>query len=82
MTELILYSKRSDYSNDTFTHIKKCPYFSEMKKMSSNLNAKYDIENTMTKTNALVGVVNGISNILRQYSVDNTIKKEIPGGPG
>jgi len=77
MTELILYSKRSDYSNDTFTHIKKCPYFSEMKKMSSNLNAKYDIENTMTKTNALVGVVNGISNILRQYSVDNTIKKEI-----
>ena len=77
MTELILYSKRSDYSNDTFTHIKKCPYFSEMKKMSSSLNTKYDIENTMTKTNALVGVVNGVSNILRQFSVDNTVKREI-----
>ncbi len=77
MTELLLYSKRSDYSSDAFIHIKKCPYFSEMKKMAAGLNSKYDIESTMTKTNALVGVVNGVSNILRQFSVDNTIKKEI-----
>jgi len=54
MTELILYSKRSDYSNDTFTHIKKCPYFSEMKKMSSNLNAKYDILSIREKFVALM----------------------------
>lgn len=77
MTELVLYSKRSDYSTDTFIHLKKCPYFIEMKKRAENLNQKYGIDGSLVKTNALVGVINGISNVLRQYTVDNSIKKEM-----
>lgn len=77
MTELVLYSKRSDYSSDTFIHLKKCPYFVEMKKRAEGLNQKYGIDGSLVKTNALVGVINGISNVLRQYTVDNAIKKEM-----
>lgn len=77
MTELVLYSKRSDYSTDTFIHLKKCPYFIEMKKRAEGLNLKYGIDGSLVKTNALVGIINGVSNVLRQYTVDNTLKKEM-----
>lgn len=76
-SEIILYSKRSDYSSDTFIHLKKCPYVNELIKQGSIVNKKYDIENTSVKSNALISSLNGISNILRSYSVDNTLKREI-----
>lgn len=77
LSEIIIFSKRSDYSSETFQHIKKCPYIKEMMKEGVNLNKKYDISGINIKSNALVGILNGISNILRMYVVDNSIKLEI-----
>ena len=40
-------------------------------------NNKYDIDNTNVKSNALISSISGISNILRSYTIDNSLKKEI-----
>ena len=76
-SEIILYSKRSDYSSDTFVHLKKCPYVNELIKQGAIINNKYDIDNTNVKSNALISSISGISNILRSYTIDNSLKKEI-----
>ena len=77
MSELLVYSQRNDYNEDTFIHLKKCPYVIEMKKMAEDLNVKYKINDTNIKNNALIGIVNGLSNIIRLFTVENTLKKEI-----
>lgn len=77
---LILYSKRSESElNDAEAtqFFKNCPYIVEMRKSSMIIHDKLNIAATSTKTNSLIAQLNGISNVLRQYSVDNSLKTEI-----
>lgn len=77
---LILYSKRSDYEfrdTEAIEFFKSCPYIVEMRKSSILINEKLNITATSTKSNTLIAQMNGFSNILRQFSVDNTLKTEM-----
>lgn len=77
---LILYAKRSNHEyNDLeeLAFIKNCPYIVEMRKSSILINEKLNLSATSSKSNALIAQINGISNVLRQYSVDNSLKNEI-----
>ena len=48
-----------------------------MKNMAIELNKRYNLNISNTKTNMLVGIINGLSNILKIYTIDNVLKKEI-----
>lgn len=77
---LILYAKRSnnEYSDiDELAFAKNCPYIVEMRKSSILINEKLNLQATSNKSNALIAQINGISNVLRQYSVDNSLKNEL-----
>jgi len=77
---LIMYSKRSDYElrdADAISFFKSCPYIVEMRKSSILINERLNIANSNTKTNTLVAQMNGFTNILRQFSVDNALKSEL-----
>jgi len=77
---LILYAKKSsqDYSNpDEIAFYKSCPYIVEMRKSSILINEKLNLAATSTKANSLIAQINGVSNILRQYCVDNSLKNEL-----
>lgn len=77
---LIFYSTRPDIETiqpKISNIIKNCPHFSNMRKSSLLINEKLNITKTGYKNDALVAQINGISNILKQYSVDFTTKKEI-----
>lgn len=77
---LIMYSKRSDYElkdAEAISFFKSCPYIVEMRKSSILINERLNITKANTKNNTLVAQINGISNVLRQFSVDNALKSEI-----
>lgn len=77
---LIMYSKRSDYElrdAEAVSFFKFCPYIVEMRKSSILINERLNITGSNTKSNALVAQMNGISNVLRQFSVDNSLKSEL-----
>lgn len=77
---MILYSKRSDYGQydtEMLSFSKNCPYIVEMRKSSILINEKLNLSTTSTKSNTLVAQLNGISNVLRQFSIDNTLKTEM-----
>lgn len=77
---LILYSKRSDYDfkdAEAISFFKSCPYIVEMRKSSILINERLSIAKANTKINTLVAQINGISNILRQFSVNNALKTEL-----
>ncbi|MCK9535977.1 MAG: SpoIIE family protein phosphatase [Bacilli bacterium] len=77
---LILYAKRSNYEfsdSEESVFLKSCPYIVEMRKSSILINEKLNLSATSTKSNALIAQINGVSNILRQYSVDNSLKNEL-----
>jgi len=78
--DMILYSKRNDYGRDDpdfLAFTKNCPYIVEMRKSCLLLNERLNLSNVATKANALVAQLNGISNVLRQFSVDNALKTEM-----
>ena len=75
-----MYSKRSDYElrdADAISFFKSCPYIVEMRKSSILINERLNIANSNTKTNTLIAQMNGFTNILRQFSVDNALKSEL-----
>ena len=75
-----MYSKRSDYElkdAEAISFFKSCPYIVEMRKSSILINERLNITKANTKNNTLVAQINGISNVLRQFSVDNALKSEI-----
>lgn len=77
---LIMYSKRSDYElkdAEAISFFKSCPYIVEMRKSSILINERLNITNSNTKSNTLVAQLNGFSNVLRQFSVDNALKSEL-----
>jgi len=77
---LILYSKRSDYelnNTEAITFFRSCPYIVEMRKSSILINEKLNLASTSTKSNTLISQMNGISNVLRQFTIDNTLKTEM-----
>ena len=47
-----------------------------MRKSAILINERLNLSNESTKSNTLIAEMNGVSNILRQYSVDNTLKNE------
>lgn len=76
---MLLYSKRSDYemtNNELISFFKMCPYIVEMRKSAILINERLGLVNESIKNNTLISEINGVSNILRQYSVDNTLKNE------
>ncbi len=54
-----------------------CPYIVEMRKSAILINERLNLSNESTKSNTLIAEMNGVSNILRQYSVDNTLKMNL-----
>ncbi len=77
---MILYSKRSDYGRDDADFMafsKNCPYIVEMRKSCILINEKLNLANVATKSNALIAQLSGVSNVLRQFSVDNALKTEM-----
>ncbi len=79
LKNMIIYSKRSDYEStnqELIRFFKSCPYSIEMRKSSMILYEKLNITKESSKANTLVAEINGVSNILRQYSVDNSLKNE------
>lgn len=77
---LILYSKRSDYdidNTDAVRFFNKCPNKIQLRRSAVIVNEKLAISKSSTKNNALVAQINGVSQILRQYTVDNSIKSEL-----
>lgn len=77
---MILYSKRSDFGredNDYLSFSKICPYIIEMRKSCILINEKLNLSNVASKSNALIAQLNGVSNVLRQFSVDNALKTEM-----
>ncbi|MFY9421792.1 MAG: SpoIIE family protein phosphatase [Bacilli bacterium] len=80
LKNMILYSKRKDHGNedpDFLSFTKLCPYIVEMRKSCMLINERLNLSAVATKANALVAQLNGISNVLRQFSVDNALKTEI-----
>lgn len=78
--ELIMYSKRSDLEKlnpDSHIFYRACPMIVEMRKSSIILNEKLNINDSYNKLNTLIYQINGVSNVLRQYTVDNSLKIEI-----
>lgn len=73
---MILYSKRSDYNNESFEILNNCIYIVEMRKSASLLNERLNLSKESEKSATLVAQISGISNVLRQYSIDNTLKNE------
>lgn len=76
---MLLYSKRSDYeltNVELISFFKMCPYIVEMRKSAILINERLSLASEATKNTTLVSEMNGVSNILRQYSVDNTLKNE------
>lgn len=76
---MLLYSKRRDYemtNEELISFFKMCPYIVEMRKSAILINERLNLSNESTKSNTLIAEMNGVSNILRQYSVDNTLKNE------
>lgn len=77
---IILYSKRSDYElneADAISFFKNCPYILEMRKSSMLISERLNLSATSAKSNTLIAQLNGISNVLRQFSVDNSLKSEL-----
>lgn len=77
---LIMYSKRSDHElkdAEAISFFKSCPYIVEMRKSSILINERLNITTSNTKSNTLVAQLNGFSNVLRQFSVDNALKSEL-----
>lgn len=77
---LILYPTRPDietFQPELSQIIRNCQNYHKMKKASLLINERLNIAKSSSKNNALVAQINGISNILKQYSVDFTTKREI-----
>ena len=77
---LIMYAKRPDYElrdAEAISFFKSCPYIVEMRKSCILINDRLNITGSNTKTNTLVAQINGFSNVLRQFSVDNALKSEM-----
>lgn len=77
---LILYARRIDRDfedQDAAQFFKNCPYTVEMRKSSMLISEKLNIESSSNKLNTLVAQINGISNVLRQYTVDKSLKTEM-----
>lgn len=77
---LILYSKRSDSDfkdAEAISFFKSCPYIVEMRKSSILINEKLNISKSNIKNNYLIAQINGFTNVIRQFCVDNTLKNEL-----
>ena len=74
--DILLYYQ-SEELNEAEVLTSYCPSIVEMRKSSIIINQQLGINKSYSKQNALVYQINGISNILRQYTIDNTLKKEI-----
>ncbi|MDD3999345.1 MAG: hypothetical protein PHX62_00415, partial [Bacilli bacterium] len=77
---MILYSKRSDYGRDDSELVnfsKNCPYIIEMRKSCILISDKLNLSGGATKSNALIAQLNGVSNVMRQFSIDNSLKTEM-----
>lgn len=77
---LILYPSRGDIESinpEVSDIFKSCIYANEMRRNSILINERLNIASISNKSNALIAQINGISNILRQYSIDFTTKVEI-----
>ena len=79
LKNMIIYSKRSDYEvegQELISFFRDCPYIVEMRKSAMILNEKLNLSKEASKSNALIAQINGVSNVLRQYSIDNSLKNE------
>jgi len=77
---LILYAKRSDSEfkdAEVISFFKSCPYIVEMRKSSMLINERLNIQKSNAKMNVLIAQINGFTNILRQFSVNNALKSEL-----
>lgn len=77
---LILYAKRVTYEtkdSDEAAFFKTCPYIVEMRKSSILISEKLNLAAVSSKSNALIAQINGMSGVLRQYCVDNSLKNEL-----
>lgn len=76
---MILYARRNDQitREDESQFLKGCPYTVEMRKSSMLIHDKLNLSASSNKFNSLVAQLHGISNVLRQYTIDNSMKTEI-----
>lgn len=73
LKEIIIYARRSDYStydDDIVEFYKSCPYAIEMHKSALVINDKLNIGQSYDKMQTLIAQVNGVSNVIRQYTTD------------
>lgn len=72
--DLLLYGTKNDFESLLDGY---CPTLIEMRKSSILINQKLNINEEYKKKNSLVVELNGISSILRRYTISNSLIKEI-----
>lgn len=77
MKTLIINAKNITYDIKKSEVFSICPYNVEIRKSAILINEKLDNTLEKTKTKIISGTLNGVSNILRQFIIDNNIKKEM-----
>lgn len=77
LKSLITNCNKKDYHIYDNRLLSKCPYNIEIRKSALIINSKIDFDNFKEKNKFLKKTFFNISNILKQYVVDNNLKEEI-----
>lgn len=76
--DILLLSRREDINiTEVNQFYKACPYITDIKKSASLISDNLKMDEESARNNLVISQINGISNVLRQYIVDNSLKKEI-----
>lgn len=77
MKKLIVDCKNRDFVINNMKILGVCPYNIEMKKSALIINNRINSKDLKTKNKIINSALNNISIMLRQYTIDNSIKKEM-----
>lgn len=78
MKYLIINANSLTYDLKESSVFSVCPYNVEIRKSAMLIYEKIEDNKTKSKTKVVSSTLSGISNILRQFTVDNNLKVEIP----
>lgn len=78
MKYLIINANSLTYDLKESSVFSVCPYNVEIRKSAMLINERMENSKTRSKTKVVSSTLSGISNMLRQFTVDNNLKVEIP----
>lgn len=74
---LIINCNKKNYHIYNNQLISKCPYNIEIRKSALITNSRIDFDNLNKKNTIIKKTFNSVSNILRQYTIENNLKEEL-----